>query len=124
MNQFITINKPILGNEEREAVDGVVRSGILTDASMEGGVWVRTFEGKLRSLLGVKDVIAVNSGTAALYSALVAVGVREGDEVILPSFTFVATANVVLACGAKPVFVDTNADYNIDPQEVGKKITT
>src|SRR5207249_8534 len=49
---------------------------------------------------------------------------KEGDEVIVPSFTFVATANVVLACGAKPVFADTKADYNIDPEEVRRKLTS
>ncbi len=90
---------------------------------MDGGKWVRSFESKLRSRLAVKDVVAVNSGTAALYSALEACGVRAGDEVILPSFTFVATANVVLALGAKPVFVDIKADYNIDPKEVKRKAT-
>ena len=121
--KYIPINKPILGKEEREAVDEVLSSGILTDASREGGKWVRSFEAKLRSLLGVKEVIAVNSGTAALHSSLVAYGVGEGDEVIIPSFTFVATANVVLACGARPIFVDTKADYNIDPKEVKKSIT-
>ncbi len=121
--KFIPINKPVLGREEREAVDGVLRSGILTDASIGGGKWVRSFESKLRSLLGVKDVVAVNSGTAALHSSLVASGVGEGDEVIIPSFTFVATANVVVACGARPVFVDTKPDYNIDPEEVKKRIT-
>jgi dTDP-4-amino-4,6-dideoxygalactose transaminase len=121
--KFIPINRPSLGIEEKEAVDEVLRSGILTDASMEGGKWVRSFESKLRSLLGVKHVIAVNSGTAALHASLVACGVGEGDEVILPSFTFVATANVVLSCGARPIFADTKADYNIDPREVKKRIT-
>jgi dTDP-4-amino-4,6-dideoxygalactose transaminase len=71
----------------------------------------------------VKHVVAVSSGTAALHSVLLALGIRPGDEVVLPSFTFVATANVVLACGAKPVFVDTKADYNINPALFEKAIT-
>lgn len=121
--EYIPINKPILGEEEKSAVEDVLASGKLTDASYEGGKHVRAFEGKVRSLLGAKHVIAVNSGTAALHSVLMALGVKAGDEVILPSFTFVATANVVLACGAKPVFVDIRKDYNIDPDAFRKAVT-
>lgn len=121
--QPIPINRPILGEEERSAVDEVLSSGKLTDASYEGGKHVRAFEGKVRSLLGAKHVVAVNSGTAALHSVLIALGVKAGDEVIIPSFTFVATANVVLACGAKPVFVDIKADYNIEPAAFRKAVT-
>jgi dTDP-4-amino-4,6-dideoxygalactose transaminase len=120
---FIPINKPILGAEEQAAVGDVLTSGRLTDASPGGGKYVREFEGKLRRLLGAKHVVAVNSGTAALHSVLLALGVQHGDEVALPSFTFVATANVVLACGARPIFVDTRKDYNIDPTALRKAIT-
>ncbi|HLQ06140.1 MAG TPA: DegT/DnrJ/EryC1/StrS family aminotransferase [Nitrososphaerales archaeon] len=120
---FIPINKPILGEEEKAAVEDVLSSGQLTDASYEGGKYVRAFEGKVRSLLGAKHVIAVNSGTAALHSVLMALGVKAGDEVILPSFTFVATANVILASGAKPVFVDTKKDYNIDSAAFKRAVT-
>ena len=84
---------------------------------------MKDFESKMRRLLGAKHVVAVNSGTAALHSVLLALNVKPGDEVILPSFTFVATANVVLACGAKPVFVDTKDDYNVDPKLVRRAIT-
>ena len=120
---FIPINRPILGDEERKVVDEVLSSGALTDSSLEGGKWVRSFESKMRTLLGVRDAVAVSSGTAALHSALVACGIKSGDEVIIPSFTFVATANAVLACGATPVFADTKADYNIEAAEVAKKVT-
>jgi perosamine synthetase len=120
---FIPINKPILGEEEKAAVQDVLSTGKLTDASYEGGKHVRAFEGKVRRLLGAKHVIAVNSGTAALHSVLMALGVKAGDEVIVPSFTFVATANVVLATGAKPVFVDTKRDYNMDPAAFLKAVT-
>lgn len=120
---YIAINKPNIGKEEKEAVMEVLDSGWLTDSSYEGGKKVREFEGKLRALLGSTYVIAVNSGTAALHSALLALGIKPGDEVIVPSFTFVATANVVLACGARPVFVDIRDDYNIDPAGVKRAIT-
>ena len=120
---FIPINRPVLGEEEKAAVEEVVASGMLTNASYEGGKYVRAFEGKVRELLGAKHVIAVNSGTAALHSVLMALGVRAGDEVVVPSFTFVATANVVLAAGARPVFVDAGRDYHMDPGEFKKAIT-
>ena len=120
---LIPINLPMVGEEEKKAVLSVIESGKLTDSSYEGGKWVKNFESKMGELLGVKHVVAVNSGTAALHSVLLALGVESGDEVVVPSFTFVATANVVLACGAKPVFVDTKADYNLDPVLLGKAIT-
>jgi len=112
---YIAINRPLLGEEEKRAVEDVLSTGKLTDASKEGGKYVREFEGKVGRLIGSKNVVAVNSGTAALHTTLMALGVKSGDEVVLPSFTFVATANVVLACGAKPVFVDIKKDYNMDP---------
>ena len=120
---FIPINTPILGDDERRAVEKVLASGRLTDGSYEGGPFVREFEKKVKSLVGAKHAVAVNSGTAALHCSLLALGVGEGDEVIIPSFTFVATANVVLACGARPVFVDTKEDYNIDPKLLKKAVT-
>jgi perosamine synthetase len=120
---FIPINKPLMGEAELRAAQEVIASGFLTDASFEGGKKVREFEGKMKSLLGAKHVVAVNSGTAALHTTLLALGVGEGDEVVVPSFTFVATANVVLACGAKPVFADISKDYNVDPGLLKKAIT-
>jgi len=120
---FLPINLPLLGDEEKKAALSVIESGRLTDSSYEGGRWVRSFESKMRDLLGTKHVVAVNSGTAALHSVLLALGIKQGDEVVVPSFTFVATANVVIACGARPVFVDTKVDYNIDPSLFRKAIT-
>ena len=113
---MIPINKPILGPEERVAVEDVLSSGRMVDASYEGGKYVRAFEKKVESLLGAKHAVAVNSGTAALHSTLAALGVKPGDEVVVPTMTFVATANIVLALGAKPVFVDVKDDYNMDPE--------
>ena len=119
----ISVNTPLLGEEERKAVEEVLASGMLTNASMEGGKCVREFEAKVKALLGAKHVVAVNSGTAALHSSLFALGVKPGDEVVVPSMTFAATANVVLALGAKPVFVDCKEDYNMDPTEFKRAVT-
>jgi len=96
---------------------------MLVNASYEGGERVRAFEGKVRKLIGARHVVAVNSGTAALHTALIALGIGQGDEVVVPPFTFVATANVVLACGAKPVFADIGEDYNIDPEAFRRAVT-
>ena len=86
---------------------------LLTSAAKDGGKRVRDFESLLRDHLKVKHVIAVNSGTTSFYAALLSAGVKQGDEVLLPSFTFVATANSIVAAGAKPVFVDINMeDYH------------
>ena len=120
--RFIPINIPLLGKEEKEAAMAVLDSGLLTNASYEGGRFVKEFEQKLRSKVGTKHALAVSSGTAALHTSLVAYGIGPGDEVIVPAFTFEATANVVLACGARPVFADIKEDYNIDPADVRKKV--
>ena len=120
---FIPVNRPMVGEEEKRAVLEVISSGMLVNASYEGGERVRAFEEKVRKLVGAKHVVAVNSGTAALHTVLMAMGVGPGDEVVVPSFTFLATANVVLASGARPVFVDIRDDYNMDPGAFKKAIT-
>ena len=120
--KVIPINIPIMGKEEKEAVMEVLESGLLTNASYEGGKFVKEFEAKLKAKVKTKHAVAVNSGTAALHVSLVAYGVGPGDEVVVPAFTFEATANVVLACGAKPVFADIKPDYNVDPADVRRKV--
>src|SRR5574341_1571451 len=120
----IPINRPWLGEEEKCEVMNVLEESSLTSAASDGGRRVRDFEGALRGYLGSKHVVAVNSGTAALHAALLAAGIGKGDEVLLPSFTFVATANAVVAAGAKPVFVDVKKDdYTMDVSDLKKKIT-
>ncbi|MBS7246828.1 MAG: DegT/DnrJ/EryC1/StrS family aminotransferase [Candidatus Jordarchaeales archaeon] len=120
---MIPINKPILGREEEENVLSVLRSGNLTGRVSESGM-VMEFERLFSSFLGVKYAVAVSSGTAALHASLLAIDVRPGDEVIVPSFTFSATCNVVLHVGAKPVFVDIDLDtYTMNPDEVKKTLT-
>lgn len=121
---MIPINRPQLGEEEKQEVLAVIEENALTSSARDGGKRVRDFEALMKDYLGCRHVIAVNSGTAALHAALLAAGIGPGDEVLLPSFTFVATANVVVASGARPVFVDINKDdYTIDVSDVKKKIT-
>jgi perosamine synthetase len=120
---LIPINLPKIGEEEVEAVVKVLRSGILT-SGLGAGPAVTQFEKKFAEFACVKHAIAVNTGTAALHSAIVAAGVKQGDEVILPSFTFVATAEAVVMAGGKPVFTDVDPEtYNISPAEIKKSIT-
>lgn len=122
---MIPINKPWIGDEEKRAVMKVLDEVALTSAASEGGERVREFEGKFKKYLGVRHAIAVNSGTDALEAALLAAGVGPDDEVLIPSFTFVATANAVRAVRARPVFVDINKyDYTMDPNDLMKKITS
>lgn len=121
---MIPINKPWIGEDEKREVLSVLEENSLTTAAKEGGKRVQEFERLMRDFLKVKYVISVNSGTSALHAALLAADIHNGDEVLLPSFTFVATANSVLAVGAKPVFVDINkTDYTIDVENLRKKIT-
>lgn len=102
MNEFIPAAKPIIGDEERAAVDGVLRSGMVAQ-----GPEVAAFEAEFAAhFVDGRPVVAVNSGTAGLHLGLLAAGVGPGDEVIVPSFTFAATANSVALTGATPVFAD------------------
>lgn len=109
-----------LGEEEINAVVEVLKSKWL---SM--GLVTQKFEQEFAKYLGVKYAFAVSSGTAALHIACRVLGIREGDEVIVPSLTFVATANAVLYCGAKPVFADITSldNFNISPDDIQEKIT-
>jgi perosamine synthetase len=121
---LIPINRPWIDNEEKQEVIKVLDENALTSASRNGGKRVQEFESSLRTFLNVKHAISVNSGTAALHAALLALDIKTCDEVLLPSFTFVATANSVIASGAKPVFVDINTkDYTIDLHDLKRKIS-
>jgi dTDP-4-amino-4,6-dideoxygalactose transaminase len=97
---------PLIGDEERTAVDRVLRSGMLAQ-----GPEVAAFEQEFSVYVEGRHSIAVNSGTSALHLAFLAAGVGPGDEVIVPSFSFAATANSVALAGATPVFVDVEQDY-------------
>ena len=120
----IPINTPILGREEFSAVISVLKSGGLTSASKDGGKNVQEFEKLIKTFVKTKYAISVNSGTAALQAALYALDIKKGDEVIVPSFTFVASANAIASTGAKPIFADIlKENFTIDPESIIKKIT-
>jgi perosamine synthetase len=109
LRELIRINQPFLGKEEIDLAVDVLRSGILTDKSGMGPR-VMEFERSFAKFVGSKHAIAVVNGTAALHAALLAADVGTGDEVILPSFTFVGAANAVLLTGATPVFADIDKE--------------
>lgn len=116
---MIPIAKPIIGEEEKKAVLEVLDSGIIAQ-----GKRVQEFEEKFAEYCGTKYGVAVNSGTAALHVALMAAGIKEGDEVITTPFSFIATGNSILFVGAKPVFADIDEKtYNISPEKIAEKVT-
>lgn len=117
--KLISVAQPEIGKAERKAVDRVMRSGMLAQ-----GPEVLSFEKEFSKFVGDRDCVAVNSGTSALHVALLSLGIGKGDEVIVPSFTFAATANSVALTGATPIFVDINPiTFCIDPVEIIKAIT-
>jgi perosamine synthetase len=117
---FIPPAKPIIGEEERKAVDAVLSSGMVAQ-----GPQVAAFEEEFAAqLVDGRACVAVNSGTSGLHLGLLAAGIGPGDEVIVPSFTFAATANSVALTGATPVFVDIEPTYFcLDPRAVEAAVT-
>ncbi|MBI5413862.1 DegT/DnrJ/EryC1/StrS family aminotransferase [Candidatus Peregrinibacteria bacterium] len=116
---MINISKPVLDDAEVNAVIGVLRSGMLAQ-----GEKVKELEKRVADFCRVKHAVAVNSGTAALHTALYSMDINSGDEVITSPFTFVASANSILMQGGKVVFADVSEnDSNIDPNCIEKKIT-
>ncbi len=116
---MIPVAKPIVGDDERAAVDAVLASGGLAQ-----GPRVAQFEEGFSEWVDGATCVAVNSGTSALHLGMLAAGIGPGDEVIVPSFTFAATANAVALTGATPVFVDIDpVTFCIDPKAVEAAIT-
>jgi perosamine synthetase len=115
----IPISRPLIGPEERAAADRVLASGALAQ-----GPEVEAFEAEFSAWVDGRECVAVSAGTAALHLGLLAAGVGPGDEVIVPSFTFAATANAVALCGARPVFADIEArSFCLDPAGVDAAVT-
>jgi perosamine synthetase len=118
--KHIPIAEPWLGAKERRLLDECARSGWVSSK----GKFVDQFEKMFARYCGVKYGIATSSGTTALHLALACLGIGPGDEVIVPTLSFIATANVVTYCGAKPVFVDSLGDtWNLDPAAIEKAVT-
>src|SRR2546427_748513 len=110
---------PSLGEEEEQELLEVLRSGWVSQ-----GPKVRAFEEAIAAFLGVEHAVAVSNGTAALDVALKALKIGPGDEVIVPDFTYIATANAVAYQGARPVMVDVDPrTLNLDPRRVREAIT-
>lgn len=117
---FIPPAKPLIGDDERHAVDRVLQSGMIAQ-----GPEVAAFEQEFSEHFGLqRPCVAVNSGTSGLHLGLLSAGIGAGDEVIVPSFTFAATANSVALTGATPIFADIAPDtFCLDPKDVESKIT-
>jgi len=117
---MIPIAEPLLSKEELNNVIEAVKSGWISSK----GKFIPEFEEKFAHYCGVKYGIATSNGTVALHLALTALGIGPGDEVIIPTLTFVATANAVTYTGAKPIFIDSQPEYwCIDPEKIEEAIT-
>src|ERR1041384_62037 len=117
----VSVSAPMLvGNEKAYVLDCLESSWISSS-----GEYVERFESSFADFCEARYAISCCNGTVALHLALVALGVGPGDEVIVPTLTFIATANAVTYCGAKPVFVDVDPDsWTIDPSRIQEKITS
>jgi len=124
MNQKISVNEPLFDKNEINIVQEIIQSGHLSSSNLYGGKYVKIFEKQIAQFLNVKYAVAINSGTSALYASLLSLNIKSGDEVIIPSFSFTATASAVVATGATPVFVDiSSSNYNIDISLIKSNIT-
>jgi perosamine synthetase len=119
METFIPLAKPNILDQDIHLVTEVLKSGMLVQ-----GKYVAALENSFVNLSGAKFASALSNGTATLHLALLTLGIKEGDEVIVPAFSYVATANVVVLVGAKPVFVDIDLKtFNIDVTKIEAAIT-
>ena len=116
---MIPLSRPEFGDAEVQAVAGVLESGWVSQ-----GPKVAAFESLVAARVGAAHGVATTSCTTALHLALVASGIGPGDEVICPSYSFIATANAIQYAGATPVFADIEGDtWNLDPQDVARRVT-
>jgi len=117
----IPVAEPDLSDEELKNVINAVKSGWISSK----GEYISKFEREFAKYCGARYGISTSNGTTALHLALKAIGIKNGDEVIVPALTFVATANAVTYCNAKSVFVDSHPEYwCIDPEKIEEKITS
>jgi perosamine synthetase len=120
MSDFIPVAAPaLIGNEKRYVMDCLESSWISSN-----GKYIELFEKGFADFLGLKNAVSCCNGTVALHLALLALGVGQDDEVIVPSLTYVSSANAVMYCGAKPVFVDSeDQTWNLNPDLIEASIT-
>jgi dTDP-4-amino-4,6-dideoxygalactose transaminase len=120
VSKFIPLAKPNIQESDIDNVAKVLRSGMLVQ-----GAEVQNLENELAEFLDVKHVICLSNGTATLHTALLALDIKEGDEVIIPALSYIATANVVERVGAVPIFVDVDErSFNIDVTKIEAAITS
>jgi len=118
---MIPVNEPLLNGREKELLAQCIDTGWISS----NGPFVREFETKFSRYIGVQHGVAVCNGTAALEAALYGIGIKKGDEVIIPSFTIISCAIAALRLGAKPVLVDIDPEtWNLDALQIGLKITS
>lgn len=119
--KYIPVCEPFLNGNEIKYVHDCITTGWISSS----GKYVKAFEEKFAEYCGVKYAVAVCNGTVALHLALVAAGIQNGDEIIIPNFTMIASAFAVCYLGAKPVFVDAEPEnWNIDTSKIEEKITS
>jgi perosamine synthetase len=120
MKKFIPVASPALVGNEKIYVNDCLDSNWISS----NGKYIEKFEHMFSDFCGVKNAISCSNGTVALHLALLAIGIGPGDEVIVPTLTYVSTANAVVYCGAKPVFVDSDQEtWNLDPKLIELLIT-
>ncbi|OGU65241.1 MAG: perosamine synthetase [Ignavibacteria bacterium RBG_16_36_9] len=120
MNYNFPVYKPSLKGNEKKYVDDCLDSTWISSK----GKYIKLFEDRFSEFVDIKYSIAVSNGTVALHLALLALGIGEGDEVIVPTFTYIASVNAIKYAYAKPVFVDSHPQtWQIDPSEIREKIT-
>ncbi|MGN6617822.1 MAG: DegT/DnrJ/EryC1/StrS family aminotransferase, partial [Ilyomonas sp.] len=115
---MIPIAKPYLTEQEALAAYDTILTGWITQ-----GPKVQEFEEEFAAYTGAKYAVAVSNCTTALHLSMIVAGIKEGDEVICPSMSYIATANSIKYVGATPVFAEVNNDYNLDPADCEKRIT-
>jgi dTDP-4-amino-4,6-dideoxygalactose transaminase len=116
--RFLPFAQPLISEDAIADVSDSLRNGWITT-----GPKTKRFEDAFREYIGASHALAVSSCTAGLHIALTALGIGPGDEVIVPTFTFCSTANVVVHLGARPVLVDVGEDFNVTPESIEQAIT-
>lgn len=118
--KHISIAMPVFKGNEKKYLNECIDTGWVS----ANGRFINEFQEKFAEFCGTKHAIACCNGTVTLHLALRALGIGEGDEVIMPTLTYIATANTAAYCGAKPVFVDSEAEtWNVDPAAIERAIT-